>query len=1174
MILSGISFFLVYTITGFLAIPFGLKYLLENRVAEQIDRTVNVEKIRFNPLNLQLNVTDFNIKEKTGNNNLAGFKGLYVDFDISSIFKRALIISEIRLDGAELQIVRQEDTSWNFHDIVQQFEQDEKKGKEASDGFRFSINNILISDGSINFMDVPEETAHFAEKINIAVPFISNFPHTANIFVTPRFSAVINNSPVEFKGSTKPFTPERNTSINLDITGLELKHYFKYMSNLVDLNLESGSLDANASISFMTPRGGEPYVEVAGKSSIKNFKVTDRSGKPIAEFKKLAVMFAPSDLIHHLLNITDITLDKPEFHLVRSRDGKMNISSLLSRRESGGTHRKEEKTTGTINIKKFSTADGSVFFTDHLPGGGYSMHARDINMLVRDISTSNRTEASYSIDLKAGIDEQLKAKGVFTWSDQKTFGVISLKNFEIEPFAPYISSFFTGHVSGGKVDVNTEYYVNINDAPEIKARNADMVISGLKIGLNDKSEVMSAEKIRLVNGNLNMQTKEFSADAFHIKGGQCRIERKADNSLNLARMLPQKKSMTAEDHGETAKKEMHGTSPGAWKLALGELDVDNYGINFMDRAAGDPLTTSMYPLSLKLVDISNDPNQVSSFKVRTGINGSGRLEFKGKGKLLKKEASMHVALHAIPIRDFQEYIPFAENLSIKGGRLYVTGDLALSDPGMENPSISFRGDADLNRLDANDIFTGKRVLSYRKFSARGINVYTRKRRYLISRIGVEDFFGNIEVMPDGMLNIQRLFNWQGTGAAKKTKKSADHPMLKVRAALLKNGSFKFTDSSIFPPFSTTVSDINGTLTGLSTDPESKAAIKLDAVANSAAAIKIEGKANILAKKISGEIEVTAQDVSMTRFSTYAERYLGYMIQKGKLDLHMKYFIADNKLSAENKIFLNHFTLGDTVESTDAINLPVGIAVALLKDRNGDIHLDLPVSGDLNDPDFSIASAAWTMVLNLITKAATSPFALLNAVLGEDQDISRIEFDPGSAVISRATEEKVAALAHVLRQRPAIHIELQGLWHSDIDTEPMVEDRFQEMLRAAKFEDMSREERKRLTVDDIRIQPEEYREYLTDVYEDAPFDKPRNFIGLIKSQPVDVMEKMVRKNIKVTTDELRQLALDRSENVKVWLVKRGGIDASRIFVVQPENGDDIDPSDKNTGVLVSIKGHLE
>ena len=183
-------------------------------------------------------------------------------------------------------------------------------------------------------------------------------------------------------------------------------------------------------------------------------------------------------------------------------------------------------------------------------------------------------------------------------------------------------------------------------------------------------------------------------------------------------------------------------------------------------------------------------------------------------------------------------------------------------------------------------------------------------------------------------------------------------------------------------------------------------------------MEITGKINPLIKDLFADVKVDFRDIELSPVTPYSSKYLGHPITKGKLTFTVEYLVDKRKLDAKNKILIDQLTLGDKVESPDAVKAPVGLAVSLLTDRNGQINLDIPVSGSLDDPKFSVWPIVWQVIVNLITKALTSPFALLASLTGGGEELSFVEFDYGSPAVSEANLKKISALTKALQRAAA------------------------------------------------------------------------------------------------------------------------------------------------------------
>lgn len=298
-----------------------------------------------------------------------------------------------------------------------------------------------------------------------------------------------------------------------------------------------------------------------------------------------------------------------------------------------------------------------------------------------------------------------------------------------------------------------------------------------------------------------------------------------------------------------------------------------------------------------------------------------------------------------------------------------------------------------------------------------------------------------------------------------------------------------------------------------------------------------------------DLKAAFKDMDLSPVTPYAGKYIGYDIQKGKLSFDLKYHIDRRKLDSTNVVFLDQLTLGEKVDSSDATKLPVSLAIALLKDRHGQIKLDIPVSGTLDDPQFSVWRIVVKVILNLLGKAATAPFALLGSLFGGGEELSYAEFDYGSALLSEENLKKIGTLVKALSDRPTLKIDLEGYVDAERDREAMKKMVFDRKMKVQKMNDLLRTQKRPVKLVDVVIGAAEYETYLRKAYDAEKFPKPRNFIGLAKKLPVGEMEKLIYTHLEVQDDDLRLLAGQRVTAVRDALVAAGEVTGERIFIVE-------------------------
>jgi hypothetical protein len=369
--------------------------------------------------------------------------------------------------------------------------------------------------------------------------------------------------------------------------------------------------------------------------------------------------------------------------------------------------------------------------------------------------------------------------------------------------------------------------------------------------------------------------------------------------------------------------------------------------------------------------------------------------------------------------------------------------------------------------------------------------------------------------------------------------------IKLGQITLQGGRIDVSDKSVKPEFSMNLSEMGGRISGLSAEANTTADVELRGKLNEYTPLEVIGKINPLRDDLFVDLKARIKDLDLSPATPYSEKYVGYTIEKGKLSFDLSYLIAQRKLESKNNIFIDQFTFGDKVESPTATKLPVKLAVALLKDRSGEIRLDLPVTGSLDDPKFSVLGVILKILINLITKAATSPFSLLGAAFGGGEELSYVEFDYGRTTLTEPGMKKLETIVKALRDRPALKMDLEG--HADLerDREGLKQYLFDRKLQVQKLNEMVKNGQPAIPTDEVKVD-------LKMAYKEEKFPKPKNFIGMAKDLPAPEMEKLMLTHIEVKEGDLRTLASQRSMKVKDAILKSGQVEGERVFILEPKS----------------------
>jgi len=327
-----VIFFVVFTLVGFFALPPILKSLLTKKLSEALHREVTIKQIKFNPYALSVTAKGFLVKDRGTSETFVSFDEIYLNIQSLSALRRALILREVKLTHPVIKVTHRQDMSFNFSDLLEKKEpkpSEREKPKEKSTPLRFSINNIRIENGNIDFLDEPKQTTHTVRELNIGIPSLSNIPSYVERYVQPAFSAKINGTPYTLQGKTKPFADSLETSLDIHINDLDIPYYLAYVPMKMNFKIVSAYLDTQAKISFIETKDKKSSLTIEGMVSLKKIVIDDSRNKPLLRLPQFDISIAPSEPISKIFHLTKVSIQSPELGIGRDEKGDLNIQSLF-----------------------------------------------------------------------------------------------------------------------------------------------------------------------------------------------------------------------------------------------------------------------------------------------------------------------------------------------------------------------------------------------------------------------------------------------------------------------------------------------------------------------------------------------------------------------------------------------------------------------------------------------------------------------------------------------------------------------------------------------------------------------------------------------------------------------------------------------------------------------------
>ena len=544
---AGISlgvFLILFTLIGFFAVPPLLKSILTQKLSEALHRQVSIQEIRVNPYALSVIVRGFKIGEREGPETFMAFEELYVNAEISSIIRRGPVLKEIRLTRPTLRLVRQTEETYNFSDLLTQPKPaPPAQPAQPTEPLRFSLNNIEVVEGSLDFLDEPVGKTHTVRGLQIGIPFLSNIPSNVQIFTEPKIEARINDDAYRIRGKTRPFADSLESTFDIDISGLNISKYLAYSPVPLKFRVPSGALDIKAAITFLRQKQVQSLT-VKGDVALKDFVLTDRRDNPVVKLPLVEVGIAPSEPLARKIHVAKVSIQTPELTVRREKDGLTNIQAILpdppeAVPAKGEPTAAEPAPPLTFLVDAIELTGGKVLFTDAVPAKPFRTVLNPIDLTVTQLGNAPEARATVKLSLRTEAKEDIRAEGEITLTPLSAVIKTATKDILLTKYAPYYQDLFRFTLQAGKVDTAaTLHYAEGKDAPEIRATDIAVTLRDLAIAQEDGSgEYLRVPVLTVKDTEVDLTKRRVSVGSLTSQKGAMQITRDTQGEMVLFRLL-------------------------------------------------------------------------------------------------------------------------------------------------------------------------------------------------------------------------------------------------------------------------------------------------------------------------------------------------------------------------------------------------------------------------------------------------------------------------------------------------------------------------------------------------------------------------------------------------------------------------------------------------------------
>ncbi|OGR20796.1 MAG: hypothetical protein A3J85_02480 [Desulfobacula sp. RIFOXYA12_FULL_46_16] len=1156
----------LYALVGFFLVPVLGKNIIREKLAEALNREVTLERMTVNPFSLTAGMEGLKIMDKDKDVFVSANK-IFINLSAASPFILTPSVSEISLEKPYIKIVQNADGSFNFSDLMEkdnpQAGEDQAKDEDKKGIFGFVLKNVQIIGGEIDFEDKKANVTHQIKDFSFLLPLLSSRQKDVTHPANSDIQFVFNGAKGGIRLDSTPFADDLTTKAVLKISDVNVTHYLAYLPLPENLRLTSFDLglDLHAEI---TRKDSKLSLVIGGKVDAANVDVIGNGDEPILSFPSLSIDISDSDILSGQLNVSKVLLSSPKLNLERDKNGGLTLLGYIPKASPA-----EENTKGrpfVFFLDDLEIKEAVIAFKDPTNKTPFETTLSPLNLTVTRLKSGEAMSGEFQMNFTSLSGETFDSKGEFQTGPVKAKGSLSLGNLLINRYAPYYENLVNFDIRDGALNLALDFDMS-KDENRMMITNREISIQSLSVmDRKAKEEMIHIPEFKITGSTLDMENRTLDTGTITAQKGKILIKRDEQGRINLAeafsadgktqKTVPSGKTGRPPDKSDKSDKpdtpEPQPDSP--WSVTLNTFDAIGFDLSFKDLSLADAVNIELSDISVKAEAFGNSGKEKGKLNTRMTWGKNGKIEISGDVNPLGQTAGLDINLEKIDIQTLQPYFGDAVKILVTDGNINLKGKLLMDMQQKSGEILHFAGETSVAGFSSLDKKTKQDFFNCNSLYLTGLDISLFPVEINAKEISLTDFYSKIMVSESGELNVSSIFKSDAprnkTAGPLSAKPSAEKkPKINIEKVTLQGGNIDFSDYLTKPNYKADMKEIAGSLTGLSSKEESRAKLHLQGVHGASSPLEILGTINPLAEKKFAEINVSFKDIELSNFTPYASKYLGYKIEKGKLILDLKYLIDGNVLKSENRARFDNFELGEKVDSKHATSLPIGLAISLLKNRAGQIDLDLPVEGRLDDPEFKLGSIILKMIGNMILKVITSPFSILGSLFGGGEELSFVEFEFGEGRIKESEHEKIDKLAEILKEKPSIKLEIQGVYNPIRDGEGIREKRFEVLLK----EERSRKEWYSLSSPKAvtePLTPEEKEKYIEKVYDKAEFPKPRDEKGGKKKLDLEEKKKLLITHITVDENDLRSLALTRAENTKAYILSLGKVEKERIFLLEP------------------------
>lgn len=807
---------------------------------------------------------------------------------------------------------------------------------------------------------------------------------------------------------------------------------------------------------------------------IPKLNLATPKGEQLVSFDHLFVDVSGTDLFTGLIALDQIDLKNLNLNVALLPEGKNNFTALLEAFKSEEPEEEDNKEPPAFLLSHLVITDAAIDFHDQRKPDGLKTRFEPLNLELRDLATRSETDGDFVLNAITGLDAELKLRAQIQLADPSATGEFSLTGLNIAKLEPLLAPLLPTATPSGSADLALNFDVNLKDASEEvlpkvlinninaeirefniaakpqgasaaaqfsklninnasfdlqanKAELAGIVLAGLQLNHSNKAKAigLSAVEVGPITVDLTEQHAEVNAAA--VKGGQVNVKRNGKGELDLMAAIndwiPKPNSAPAENTGDVTAK--------PWTYTVNSVDISGINANFQDQTVSPALNLGLNNIAVSTSGVTHDLTRNLPLKVSLNVASGGSIAVNGNINPSTAATQMNVEVNALALKPAQPFIGQFAKLDLASGVIYTKGKATYNAK-----EQGYTGSLTVASLRLNETGTKNSFFQFKKLFTPSLNANAKGLN--IQRLTLEGLDTALLIAKDQSTNISRILVTKEEPKTpakptatpeKSTRNTPPEFAVNIDRFTIADSEMDFADESLFIPFGTRIHSLEGVVNGLSNKPGTRGELALKGAVDEFGEADAQGTINLMDPTAYMDIAVKFSNVEMRNLTPYSGTFANRKIESGKLSLNLVYNIENQQLNSSNQVIVDKLKLGERVQSPQGRDLPLELAIAILEDSNGRIDLGLPITGNLNDPQFSYGAIVWKALGNVLTKIVTAPFRALGALFGggDADELGKIEFTAGANSLSPSQRESLKKLGEALTTRPNLALTVQGTW---------------------------------------------------------------------------------------------------------------------------------------------------